>query len=47
MRTYEDKPLRDRIIELYQNQTIDLPALKQMIAILIKIESFGDKRKAA
>ena len=45
MRSSEEKPLRDRIIELYQNQTIDLPALKQMIAILIEIESFGNKRK--
>ena len=47
MRPNEEKLLRDRIVELYQNQAIDLPALRQMIAILIKIESFGNKRKAA
>ena len=51
MRTNDKRPLRDRIIELYNEKSIDFNDLQKMIVLLDKVESYGQsnmpKRKLA
>lgn len=45
MRSIEAIPLRDRILELYQTKTIDMPTLEHLIVLLNKVEAFGGGKR--